>query len=158
MDKFQELKTWQEEADGSQDSESSPPSETKLFLEATGGFLPSGIVLGLGSTTHLFYEKPTRGKSSSESTTKSRVVADLKEQIEIQARLLKEANRRAEAYRLAHAKELEETKKEMEKNVEGNMREMDELKRMVREMCVNLSLVMSFYPFIGSGTQSPSQQ
>ncbi|GAB2234271.1 hypothetical protein Droror1_Dr00003517 [Drosera rotundifolia] len=42
-DKFRELKILQEVAEGSQDSESSPPSEMKLFLKATGGFLPSGL-------------------------------------------------------------------------------------------------------------------
>ncbi|GAB2230930.1 hypothetical protein Droror1_Dr00015228 [Drosera rotundifolia] len=65
LDKFQELKTLQEETEGSQDSERSPPSELGLFLVATGGFLPSGTMLGLGSATQLFYEKPNRGKSSS---------------------------------------------------------------------------------------------
>ncbi|KAL9254257.1 hypothetical protein AKJ16_DCAP03719 [Drosera capensis] len=53
------------EAKGSQDSEYSPASESELFLEATGGFLPSETMLGLCSATQLFYEKSTRGSNNS---------------------------------------------------------------------------------------------
>ncbi|KAL9274689.1 hypothetical protein AKJ16_DCAP06110 [Drosera capensis] len=42
---FQEFKTLQEKAEGSQDGQHSPASESELFLKAIGGFLPSGTLL-----------------------------------------------------------------------------------------------------------------
>ncbi|KAL9274098.1 hypothetical protein AKJ16_DCAP27174 [Drosera capensis] len=42
-DKFQELKTFQEEVEGSQDSEHSPPSKSELFLETTGDCVETGF-------------------------------------------------------------------------------------------------------------------
>ncbi|GAB2236382.1 hypothetical protein Droror1_Dr00028189 [Drosera rotundifolia] len=78
-DKFQELKTLQVEAEGTQDCEHCPASESELFLKATAGFLPNWTVLGLGFATRLFYEKSIRASSSSGWTRESRAVTNLKE-------------------------------------------------------------------------------